>query len=148
MTGDSAAAPLVSRFLMFAVVGMSSTAVTSMALWVLHAELRWAVPLAATAAYALGMLLNFSWNNRWTFSCSNWSGSRFLRFCMIALTGLGLNVAVVTGLADGVHMALLQANVAAVTVSMWWNFWTNVVWTWPQRRGAAGAAPGTGIGHG
>lgn len=121
---------LMVCFARFAVVGVTSTALTSGALWLLQGGLGVPLPLAATLAYGLGIVYNFRANNAWTFSRSGWTWPTFTRFGVVALGGLTLNVATLTGLNGRLHIHLLEANVAAVAVSMWWNFWANRLWTW------------------
>lgn len=89
---DDPMVPRLRRVLKFFVSGGSSAALTMAALFVLHGLLGiWHV-LAATIAWFLGVLLNFTLQRRWVFESASPEGRRqFFLFCAVNAVNAGLN---------------------------------------------------------
>jgi dolichol-phosphate mannosyltransferase len=137
---------LIARFLRFGLVGGSGVLVDMGALYLLHDPHRLALPLVISKILSaqLAMINNFFWNETWTFadratgSDTSSRVTRFLRFELICLAGLLLNLGVLTLCVKRLGMHYLVANAIAIGISTAWNFLVNLRWNWSQ--GARGPA--------
>lgn len=132
---------LAGRFIKFGLVGLSGVLVDSLALFLLHDPRVGGLALlpAKIVAAELAILNNFAWNDRWTFadrserSRAGWPG-RLLRFQVVCLAGLGLNVLVLAALTRGLHLHYLLANLIAIAAVTLWNFALNMRFSWADSR--------------
>ncbi len=75
-------------------------------------------------AYAVGMLVNFSLNKRYTFSnTSKYVPLQFFVFSLVAFFGLLFNQVALYVLVEYVHLIPLYAKPFAVGVVLFWNFY-------------------------
>ena len=73
---------------------------------------------------------NFFWNRRWTFAAdATPAGFQALRFFVVSLASLGLNLAVLELLVRGHAVPELTAQAIAVALAMPFNFAGNKLWT-------------------
>lgn len=101
-----AAAP---RFARFCAVGVTNTMITLVGFWLLdHAGLPY--PAASACAFVVAVLNSYVLNGRWTFRAR---GS-LVRYMAVQLTGLGLNVGLVTVAVVGLGIAHLLAQMVAI----------------------------------
>lgn len=127
------------RFLRFGVVGLSGVVVDMVLLYLLHGSLGLALTRSKILAAEVAILNNFVWNDAWTFADisqqqQGWSArlKRFVKFNLICLAGLVLNVLVlnlVYNLVFGQRWEYL-ANLIAIAVVTVWNFWFNLKLSW------------------
>jgi dolichol-phosphate mannosyltransferase len=124
----------LSRVSKFLVVGGTGVLVNSLALLLL---VQWAhlpvVPAAALSA-ELSIVHNFAWNDRWTFGRTRLSWSRFARFNLVSLGGLGITTGTLLILVDHLGVYYLAANLLGITLATAWNFAVNSWWTWGGAR--------------
>lgn len=120
----------VRRFLKFAVVGASGTIVNSLVLYLGYQVGGLPLLLASVLAVETAILNNFIWNNRWTFSQRDFALHRLVRFNIVSLGGLLVNVLTLYALVTGFGIHYLVANLAAIAAAMTLNFVGNVMWTW------------------
>jgi dolichol-phosphate mannosyltransferase len=80
---------------------------------------------------------NFLWNDMWTFADVStqqrqWRQrlKRFLKFNMICLAGLVLNVLVLNLVLNFLIPNPYIANLIAIAVATVWNFWVNLKLSW------------------
>lgn len=80
---------------------------------------------------------NFLWNDLWTFgdtarSQRGWSkrGKRFLKFNLVCLAGLILNVSFVNLLFNVFGVNEYIAKLIAIAAVTLWNFWINLKLSW------------------
>jgi dolichol-phosphate mannosyltransferase len=111
----------IERFLRFAIVGFSGVFVDMAILYLLHDAI----------------FNNFLWNDIWTFGdISTHQRShrkrikRFLKFNLICLTGLILNVALLNLLYNLLGINEYLANLIAIGLVTFWNFWINLKLSW------------------
>jgi putative flippase GtrA len=116
-----------ARFARFNAVGTAGIAVQLAALWLLADVAHLHYLLATPAAVALAVLHNFAWHWQWTWHDRAQPGellSAFARFAAangaISLAG---NLAVMTTLVSGAHVAPVAANAVAIVVCGLLNFW-------------------------
>jgi len=127
----------IGRFIRFGVVGFSGVFVDMTIFYLLREHVELGLTRSAILSTEVAILNNFLWNDLWTFSDISqhqrgWRKrlKRFLKFNVICLVGLILNVLLVNLLFNvfGIneYVAKLMA-IAAVTV---WNFWINLKLSW------------------
>jgi dolichol-phosphate mannosyltransferase len=129
----------IGRFIRFGVVGFSGVFVDMAVFYLLHDQNALGLPLTRSAILSaeVAIVNNFLWNDIWTFGDISKTQKgrrkqlkRFLKFNIICLAGLVLNVLLVNVLYNlfGVneYLAKLMA-IAAVTL---WNFWINLKLSW------------------
>ena len=125
------------RFIKFAIVGTIGFAIDTGTLYALvflfHFNGENQRLLAKTMSFTLAVISNFTWNRLWTYpeSRSKPIGRQMAQFFTMNLLGLGVNL-IVFKIADSLlvpvvdlKLALAGAQVAAVTVAMFWNFGAN-----------------------
>lgn len=127
------------RFLRFGLVGLSGVFVDMAVLYLLHTGLGLPLTRSKVVAAEVAILNNFIWNDAWTFADisllqQGWPArlKRFLKFNLICLAGLVLNVIVLNVLYNvvfGQRWAYL-ANLLAIGVVTVWNFWLNLKLSW------------------
>lgn len=129
----------LKRFLRFGVVGSSGVIVDMLMLYLLHDPTMLGLGLTRSKILAseLAIVNNFIWNDRWTFrdfSKQQQGGrqqlKRFLKFNLICLMGLILNVLLLNLLFNGFHVHYQVANLIAIAAVTAWNFWINLKLNW------------------
>jgi putative flippase GtrA len=94
-----------------------------------------ALPLTRSKIIAaqLAIINNFLWNDRWTFADithtqKGWHQccKRFLKFNMVCLAGLVLNVLVLNLVFNFLIPNRYVANLMAIAIATVWNFWVNL----------------------
>lgn len=129
----------LQRFLRFGLVGLSGVFVDMGLLYLLSdpASLGWGLTRSKIIASEIAILNNFLWNDRWTFGdiSSQQSGwrkrlKRFVKFNLICLSGLILNVLILNGLYNLLGLNRYLANLIAIAAVTLWNFWLNLKLSW------------------
>jgi dolichol-phosphate mannosyltransferase len=132
----------LKRFIRFGLVGLSGVVVDMALLYLLHNP---ASPLglglgltrSKIIAAEFAIFNNFCWNDRWTFqdlakqqnSRSQWL-KRFVKFNLVCLMGLILNVLLLNILFNVFHINQYLANFGAIVAVTFWNFWINLKLSW------------------
>lgn len=128
----------VERFLRFGVVGFSGVFVDMAMLYLLHDGI-FNLPLTRSKIIAaeVAIINNFLWNDYWTFGdiSTRQRGQRkrlkrFLKFNLICLTGLILNVGLLNLLYNLLGINEYLANLIAIGLVTFWNFWINLKLSW------------------
>jgi len=145
------------QFVKFCIVGASSTAVDVGVLIVLlnvfsrlfsagplsASEPEWQGRISIAISFLCGVTNGFFWNRRWTFRAQDGGPARqYVKFCLVNLVGLGLNLGIVSLLFGVIPRALVAATpafianprtviakLAAITVVVFWNFLASKYWT-------------------
>jgi len=127
------------RFIKFCAVGFSGVFVDMGVLFLLSdpRTLGWGVTGSKVIAAELALINNFIWNDIWTFGdiskkqpgAKQWF-TRLLKFNVICLIGLIINVAVLSFLFKTAGMNRYLANLTAIGVATFWNFLVNVKFSW------------------
>jgi dolichol-phosphate mannosyltransferase len=130
----------LKRFMQFGLVGLSGVFVDTTILYLLHDPQTLGLPLTRSKIVAaeIAIINNFLWNDRWTFGdiSSQQSGGqkrikRFIKFNLVCLIGLGLNVVILNILVEYVGMKDYRiANLLAIAIVTIWNFWINLKLSW------------------
>lgn len=129
----------VQRFLRFGLVGLSGVFVDMAVLYLLSdpATLGWGLTRSKIIASEIAIINNFLWNDRWTFGDisrqqSGWKKrlKRLLKFNLICLAGLILNVLLLNLLFNRFGLNRYLANLIAIAAVTLWNFWLNLKLSW------------------
>lgn len=128
-----------SRFLRFCGVGLSGVVVDMALLFVLSDPMMWGFGLTRSKILAseVAILNNFFWNDLWTFRdiSQRQQGlkqrfKRLIKFNLICLTGLILNVLLLNLFFNVFHFNRYSANLLAIAIVTAWNFWFNLKLSW------------------
>jgi dolichol-phosphate mannosyltransferase len=127
----------IKRFLRFGVVGFSGVFVDLGVFYVLRDVLGLALTRSAILSSELAIINNFLWNDLWTFGdiSSRQKGmrkriKRLLKFNIICLSGLVLNVLIVNFLFNILGINEYLAKLIAIAAVTLWNFWFNLKLSW------------------
>ena len=127
------------RFIRFGLVGLSGVFVDMALLYLLSdpTTLHWRLTRSKIISGEVAIINNFFWNDRWTFGdiASQQQGwrqrcKRFLKFNIICLAGLVLNVLVLNLIFNFVIPNRYIANLIAIAFATVWNFWVNMKLSW------------------
>jgi dolichol-phosphate mannosyltransferase len=134
---------LESRFVRFALVGLSGVVVDMALLFLLSdpRSLGWGLTRSKVIAAEAAIVNNFHWNDRWTFGdlvpeqrSSRAAFSRFLKFNAICLGGLALNVVLLNLMFNRLGMNRYVANAVAIGTVTAWNYLLNRALAWRSAR--------------
>ena len=127
----------MGKFFRFGVVGFSGVFVNMGVLYVLRNSLNWELTRSLIVAAELAIISNFLWNDVWTFGeiSKRQPGNRqrlkrLLKFNVICLMGLIMNVLLVNLLFNVFSMNEYLANLIAIAAVTMWNFWINTKLSW------------------
>ncbi|MBW4674098.1 MAG: glycosyltransferase [Desmonostoc geniculatum HA4340-LM1] len=129
----------VGRFIRFGLVGLSGVFVDMAVLYLLSdpTTLAWPLTRSKIIAGEIAILNNFLWNDAWTFADvsarqQEWHqrAKRFVKFNVICLAGLVLNVLILNLVFNFLIPNRYVANLIAIAVATIWNFWVNLKLSW------------------
>lgn len=129
----------LDRFIRFGLVGLSGVFVDMIIFYLLSdpSSLAWGLTRSKIIAAEVAILNNFSWNDFWTFRDisshqKGWSKrfKRFLKFNLVCLAGVILNVLILNLLFNGFGLNRYLANLIAIAIVTFWNFWINLKLKW------------------
>jgi dolichol-phosphate mannosyltransferase len=99
--------------------------------------LAWPLTRSKIIAGEIAILNNFFWNDAWTFADvsarqQEWQQrlKRFVKFNVICLAGLVLNVLILNLVFNFLIPNRYIANFIAIAVATIWNFWINFKLSW------------------
>jgi putative flippase GtrA len=116
----------------FGVVGGSGYAINLVAFALLNGNADLGHIAAAIGAFLVAVTNNFAWNRVWTFRAEApgmHPGHQGLRFMIVSLGGLVINLVVLQLLISSAGLAELPSQAIAVAVAMPANFVGNKLWT-------------------
>lgn len=128
-----------SRFMRFGLVGLSGVFVDMTVLYLLHdpSSLGWGLSRSKFIAGEIAIINNFFWNDAWTFkdlsdrqTAWKYKLKRFIKFNLVCLIGLGLNISLLNLFFNILHIHYLIANFLAIALVTVWNFWINLKLSW------------------
>jgi dolichol-phosphate mannosyltransferase len=129
----------IGRFIRFGLVGLSGVFVDMALLYLLSdpTTLGWSLTRSKIIAAEFAIMNNFLWNDRWTFadialSQRGWRQrlKRLLKFNIICLAGLVLNVLVLNLVFNFLLANRYVANAIAIATATIWNFWADLKLSW------------------
>lgn len=130
---------LASRFVRFAVVGSSGVLIDMGLLYLLSspAGLAWGLTRAKLLAAEAAILNNFFWNDLWTFRdlvpeqrSAAAAGRRLLKFHLVCLAGLAINVTLLNLQVHLLGMNRYVANAVAIAAVTGFNYFLNRALAW------------------
>jgi dolichol-phosphate mannosyltransferase len=128
-----------SRFVRFALVGLSGVVVDMGMLFVLSdpRALGWGLTRSKLVAAELAIVNNFLWNDAWTFGdlsegqrALSLRLHRFAKFNAVCAMGLALNVVLLNLQFNLLGMNRYLANGVAIVLVTAWNYWLNLKLAW------------------
>lgn len=129
----------INRLMRFGVVGLSGVLVDMTLLFLLSdpSMLGWNLTHSKILAAETAIINNFIWNDLWTFgdisrAQGKWNSifKRFLKFNIICLIGLILNVLLLNLIFNIFGVNRYIANMIAIASVTMWNFWINLKLSW------------------
>jgi dolichol-phosphate mannosyltransferase len=127
----------VTRFFRFGLVGFSGVFVDLGVFYLLRTILGLALTRSAIFSSEIAIINNFLWNDLWTFRdiSSKQQGRRkrfrrFLKFNLVCLAGVILNVSIVNLLFNIAHVNEYLAKLIAIAMVTSLNFWLNSKLSW------------------
>jgi dolichol-phosphate mannosyltransferase len=127
----------VTRFLRFGVVGFSGVFVDMGIFYLLRTMFGLGLTRSAIFSSEVAIINNFLWNDLWTFGdiSRHQKGKRkrlrrLLKFNIVCLSGLILNVMLVNFLFNVVHINEYLSKLMAIAAVTFWNFWFNLKLSW------------------
>ncbi len=127
----------VKRFLRFGIVGLSGVFVDLAVYYLLRNSVGLGLTRSAILSAEVAIFNNFLWNERWTFGDiarqqGKWRqrSKRLLKFNLVCLTGLILNVLLLNLLFNLFHINEYGAKLLAIAAVTFWNFWLNLKFSW------------------
>lgn len=130
---------LSSRFIQFCLVGLTGVVLDMGLLFLLSdpSMLAWPLTRSKIIASELAIINNFLWNDLWTFGditrrqpSRKQQLKRFIKFNLICLAGLVLNVILLNIFFNFFGMNRYLANFCAIAIVTFWNFWVNLKLSW------------------
>ena len=127
----------IERFIRFGIVGFSGVFVDLGIFYLLREGLALGLTRSAILSAEIAILNNFLWNDLWTFGDISRQQKglkkqikRFLKFNIICLAGLILNVLIVNLLYNVFVWNEYIAKLIAIAIVTVWNFWFNLKLSW------------------
>jgi dolichol-phosphate mannosyltransferase len=129
----------LDRFIRFGLVGLSGVWVDMVVFYLLSdpSTLAWGLTRSKLIAAETAIVNNFIWNDSWTFqdlSKGQSSGSsrlkRFLKFNLICVAGLLINVVILNVLFNQLGCDRYLANVISILAVSFWNFGLSLKLNW------------------
>lgn len=127
----------MGRFLRFGVVGFSGVFVDMGVFYLLRTVLGLGLTRSAIFSAEVAIFNNFLWNDLWTFGdiSKRQQGKRqrlkrLLKFNVICLIGLMINVLLVNVLFNVFKVNEYLAKLIAIATVTLWNFWINMKLSW------------------
>jgi dolichol-phosphate mannosyltransferase len=127
----------IKRFARFALVGLSGVAVDMGLFYLLRGVFGLGLTRSAALSAEVAIINNFIWNELWTFGdIARGQGTnpqrlrRFMKFNLICLFGLLLNLAILNTLYNVFGINEYYAKVIAIAIVTSWNFWINLNLSW------------------
>jgi dolichol-phosphate mannosyltransferase len=127
----------IARFLRFGIVGFSGVFVDLGIFYLLRTFFGLGLTRSTILSSEIAIVNNFLWNDTWTFRdlSSSQQGHRqqlrrFLKFNLVCLSGVILNVIIVNLLFNLGHVNEYVAKLIAISIVTFWNFWFNLKLSW------------------
>ena len=125
--------PSVSKLLRYGAVGILGAVVHMSTLFAL-VETHSAKPIAATTSgFILALLISYLANRFWTFGFSGSYWASMIKYCVVSLIGLGLNILIIKLFTDVLELWYGWGALTAVVAVALNNFLLNNAWTFTSR---------------
>jgi dolichol-phosphate mannosyltransferase len=123
------------RFGKFCLVGTGGVLVNEGLLWILRQFVGLPLALASAIGIETSIVTNFIFNDYFTFRDRHLQGTkpflkRLLKFNLVSLAGLGLNIGILLLLTHVFSVHYLLANLCGIVLATLWNYLVNLRCTW------------------
>lgn len=123
------------RFCKFCLVGGSGIFVNMGLLWLLTEFAGLYYLISAAIGIEMSIVSNFLLNDLFTFPDRRSRGlknllKRWLKFNLVSLAGLGINMTVLWFLTSVLGLYYLISNLFGIAAATLWNYFANLLWTW------------------
>jgi dolichol-phosphate mannosyltransferase len=123
------------RFVKFCLVGASGVLVNEGLLWLLKQFAGLPLAFASAISIETSIISNFILNDYFTFRDRRLQGGRsslmrLLKFNLVSLAGLGINMGVLLLLTHVVGIHYLLSNLCGIAIATLWNYLMNLRYTW------------------
>lgn len=122
--------------LKYAIVSVIGIFVNYFFLFLLHELFRIYYIYSAAIAIEISIISNFIFNNFWTFRDRKSKESiflKFLKFNLICLGGLLINILILRFLKEGFNFNLYFAEFFGILGGFLWNFSLSNIWAWRKK---------------
>ncbi|BEP96801.1 hypothetical protein GmRootA79_51850 [Acidovorax sp. A79] len=127
------AMPKLSKLLRYGVVGVIG-AVSHMSTLFLLVEFDFAGPVVATTAgFLVALLISYAMNRIWTFGFTGSYWASLVKYCIVSVIGLGLNILIIKLFTDYLGLWYGWGAFFAVGAVALNNFVLNNAWTFTQK---------------
>jgi len=136
----------MKRFFKYVAVGASGIVVNEFFLFFFTEIVNLFFVVSSIIAIELSIISNFLLNDYWTFRDRVTAHSRKLhrglKFNLVSLAGMGINVSVLYVLTAVAGFYYLFSNLVGIGIAFFWNYTVNFYWTW-RKHGQAGSSGDT-----
>jgi putative flippase GtrA len=134
VTGSRSRAEIFRLFLKFAGVGVFGTLAHYATLVLLVESFGIGAVFGSSAGFAVGALVNYLLNYRFTFQSSRRHTEALPRFYFVAMFGFLFNALIMWVLVQGLGMHYLISQILATGIVLIWNFAANLIWTFAEKK--------------
>lgn len=124
---------MLRQLVMFALVGAVGTAGHYLVLIALKETGLASVTTATSCGFAVGALINYVLNYRFTFASGKRHAEALPKFLVVAASGALLNYALMWWLSRETAWHYLLAQILTTAAVLVWNFLLNRAWTFAHR---------------
>lgn len=125
------------RFVRYCIVGAIGTLINLAVLFPLTEWFRLWYILSAAAAFGVAVTTNYILNKYWTFGYTAGSSARLLssyvKFVVVAIAGLGINLALLYIFVERFGIWYIAGQLASIAAVMLWNFTGSNFWAFRKR---------------
>jgi len=125
----------IKQFIKFACVGFSSTIIDLVVLNLLVIFFHTNVYFASTISFILAASNAYFWNRIWTFRSQSETTVEYIKFIVIRIGGLGLNLLAMYVLIQGFDLWYNFAKGASLILVLIWNFFWSKYWVFRENKG-------------
>jgi putative flippase GtrA len=131
----------IIRFRTFLLVGVLATLLHYFLLIALVQLTGTSAVVASSVGFTLSAVINYMLNRRYTFRSNRAHRLAFPRFAVAALLGLALNAAFVWCGHDVLRLHYLLAQMIATLLSLSFNYYINLLWTFVDQPAITPSGP-------
>jgi len=124
----------IKQFIKFGIVGVSGTIIDWAFYFIFNRWFNIYYLISKTLSFILAALNNYIWNRVWTFKSKEKNVlGEFIKFFIVSLVGLGLNVIIMFIIVSKFHLKDIYGLAIATASVMLWNFFANKYWTFKEK---------------
>jgi dolichol-phosphate mannosyltransferase len=121
------------QFIKFCVVGLIGTGVNLAILYFLVEFVNLWYIISATISFVIALTNNYILNRLWTFSSKEKIMKQYVKFFVVSVLSLGINLSILYLLVEFAHIWYIFAQVIAIIVALWTNFLGSKLWVFRKQ---------------